>query len=60
MNRKWIIIGLIVLFGAVTFFTWGSVGSAITGYGALMLVSALVKDRFADSPYEDDYIPPEE
>lgn len=60
MARNILIIGLLLLMGSVTFLTWGSIGSAITGYGAVLLVFTLIKNHFlADNPYEDT-CPPEE
>ena len=59
-NRKILIIVMIALFGSVTFFTWGSIGSAITAYGTLMMVLALPKELAPENPYEDYDTPPEE
>ena len=59
-NRKILIIVMLILFGSVTYFTWGSIGSAITGYGTLMMALALVKEFAPDNPFEDYDSPPEE
>ena len=55
MIRKILLIGMILLMLGVMIFTWGSVGSAVMGYGLIMLLAALAYQRFITHREESDY-----
>lgn len=55
MIRKALLIGLVLLMLWVMIFTWGSVGSAVMGYGLIMLLAALAYQRFLNHREESDY-----
>ena len=55
MIRKILLIGLVVLMLAVMVLTWGSVGSAVMAYGMIMMLSALLYQRFITRREESDY-----
>ena len=55
MIRKILLIGLVVLMLAVMVLTWGSVGSAVMGYGLIMLAASLAYPRFITHREESDY-----
>ena len=55
MIRKILLIGMILLMLGVMIFTWGSVGSAVMGYGLIMLLAALAYQRFITHREEADY-----
>ena len=44
--RKAILIGLALVLAVVTVVTWGSLGSILTGFCLVMMVSALLVQRF--------------
>ena len=55
MIRKALLIGMILLMLGVIVLTWGSVGSAVMGYGLIMLLSALAYQRYLTNREESDY-----
>ena len=55
MIRKILLIGMVVLMLAVMVLTWGSVGSAVMGYGLIMLAASLAYQRFITHREESDY-----
>ena len=55
MIRKALLIGMILLMLGVIVRTWGSVGSAIVAYGLIMLLSALLYQRYLTNREESDY-----
>ena len=40
---------------AVMVLTWGSAGSAVMGYGLIMMLAGLLYRRFMDNREESDY-----
>jgi len=55
MIWKALLIGMILLMLGVIVLTWGSVGSAVMGYGLIMLLSALLYQRYLTNREESDY-----
>ena len=55
MIRKILITGMMILMLAVMVLTWGSVGSAVMAYGMIMMLSALLYQRFITRREESDY-----
>lgn len=55
MIRKILITGMMMLMLAVMVLTWGSVGSAVMAYGLIMMLSALLYQRFITRREESDY-----
>ena len=55
MIWKALLIGMILLMLGVIVLTWGSVGSAVMGYGLIMLLSALAYQRYLTNREESDY-----
>ena len=55
MIRKILITGMMILMLAVMVLTWGSVGSAVMAHGMIMMLSALLYQRFITRREESDY-----
>ena len=53
--RKAILIGLALILAVVTVVTWGSLGSILTGFCLVMMIAALLVQRFLTNRDPEDF-----